>query len=70
MLFDVGLSSVFFGSVSSGKENTNKQMELHQNRKLFIQESISCLCKFAPSEHFIQMESYHWSFMTDFFHLT
>ena len=36
MLFGIGLSNIFFGSVSSGKGNKskNKQMELCQTKKL------------------------------------
>ena len=37
MLFDTGLSNIFFGYVSSGKGNKskNKQMGLHQTKKSF-----------------------------------
>ena len=36
MLFDTDLSNIFFGSVPSGKGNKskNKQMELHETKKL------------------------------------
>ena len=37
MLFDIGLHNIFFGYASSGKKNKrkNKQMGLHQTKKLF-----------------------------------
>ena len=36
MLFDIGLHNIFFGYASSGKKNKrkNKQMGLHQTKKL------------------------------------
>ena len=37
MLFDIGLHNIFFGYVSSGKKNKinkQKQMGLHQTKKL------------------------------------
>ena len=40
MLLDIGLSNIFFGSLSSGKGNKskNKQMGLHPSKKLLHSE--------------------------------